>query len=250
MKRWSCPNGLHPAKLGPERPRMDNACRYCLPCTEKAGKLVPRVCEANEAARAERKAKAVVKQAKTKLKEKTKVVEQWTHKGVDLYAEFVRLTKLKTLKEAGLLRIPPFKLRRSERRKDCASGHAWSAGRMVVTAGVDAPLERVLYVILHELVHVALPSNVHHGRRFWATLREATEEAWGVQVTNFGDFRGQHAKGVALAAAIKSRINPQEGVYCCAAGRTKSAEASLEETASLSSTQSPPSTSKSPVEPL
>jgi len=41
-KRWSCPICAIGA-LGPQRPRKDNAVRYCLPCTAKTGKLVERV---------------------------------------------------------------------------------------------------------------------------------------------------------------------------------------------------------------
>ena len=39
--RWSCPNG-HVDVLGPSRPRRDNVCRYCLPCSQLLGRLTGR----------------------------------------------------------------------------------------------------------------------------------------------------------------------------------------------------------------
>lgn len=66
-KRWICPlceNGV----LAPSRPRKNNVLRYCLPCSEKTGKLVERTCPALDAkreAKAERKrAKAAKRPAK------------------------------------------------------------------------------------------------------------------------------------------------------------------------------------------
>lgn len=51
--RWVCPNGC-PAKLGSTRPRKDDVVRYCLVCSERTGKLVPRSAPALERQRAER----------------------------------------------------------------------------------------------------------------------------------------------------------------------------------------------------
>jgi hypothetical protein len=39
--RWACPYGC-PAVLGPSRPRKDDVCRFCLSCSSKSNRLVPR----------------------------------------------------------------------------------------------------------------------------------------------------------------------------------------------------------------
>lgn len=52
-RRWSCPNSCgEPAKLAPERARTNDTRTYCLPCSERTGRLVRRVCEAAEKRRA------------------------------------------------------------------------------------------------------------------------------------------------------------------------------------------------------
>lgn len=78
--RWTCPNDLHPGVLGPSKPRRDNLCRYCLPCSEKVGKLVERVVpklEAKREAKRERASeKAKAARAKARQERKNRPLTQ------------------------------------------------------------------------------------------------------------------------------------------------------------------------------
>jgi hypothetical protein len=72
-KRWVCPL-CEVGVLGPLRPRKDNAVRYCLPCTEKTGKLKERVAPAslkNKERKAQQKEEAKERKAE-KQKENPK----------------------------------------------------------------------------------------------------------------------------------------------------------------------------------
>lgn len=58
LRRWVCPTPdcAEPAKLAPERARADDTRTYCLPCSEKTGRLVRRVAPVVEAKRADARA--------------------------------------------------------------------------------------------------------------------------------------------------------------------------------------------------
>lgn len=49
-RRWVCPT-CGAGKHAPSRPRRDDVRRFCLPCSEKSGRLVERICPVNEKVR-------------------------------------------------------------------------------------------------------------------------------------------------------------------------------------------------------
>ncbi len=53
--------------------------------------------------------------------------------------------------------------------------------RIRVAAGPDTTPERVLEVLVHEMVHLACP-NHHHGERFRRVFKRACLELWGIDV--------------------------------------------------------------------
>lgn len=61
MRLWACPNGRHPAVRGPERPRKNATCRFCLPCSQGSAALVERVAPALVRERAVAKASQVMR---------------------------------------------------------------------------------------------------------------------------------------------------------------------------------------------
>lgn len=61
-------------------------------------------------------------------------------------------------------------------------GRAYMRRREIrILAGPDQPPERVLEVLVHEMVHLACP-NHHHDERFRRVLRRAFLELWGIDV--------------------------------------------------------------------
>lgn len=66
-RRWACPRcGL--GISAPSRPRRDDVRRYCLPCSKETGKLVERVCPANERRREVKKKRAAERAAEARAK--------------------------------------------------------------------------------------------------------------------------------------------------------------------------------------
>jgi hypothetical protein len=143
MRRWVCPQcggGVN----GIERPRKDDVRRYCLDCSAKTGRLVERTCPALEKRREVRSEKAAAKRNALKDRERSAAKERYTLGDLDLIKEADRLWRLPVMKEQA------------------AGTNPWE----------------VREVLLHELVHEALPRNVHHQDPFYRVLLRAAREAW------------------------------------------------------------------------
>jgi hypothetical protein len=116
------------------------------------------------------------------------------HQGVDLRVELDRFLKLPVFQ--GTKR-PTLRVRHGGRG---GSGVAYvHSNRIAMTISPDTSMARALYVLLHELVHVSLPPDVHHGERFVLRLCFAAEQAWGVVVDNQWDIKRGHKKNRSYA---------------------------------------------------
>lgn len=182
--RWQCPVGDHSTVLGPERPRKDNACRYCLQCTEKTGKLTERVAPALERRRlaaaeaAEKKRKAREARARDREREKLTV------NGIHLPSEAARMVRRsQTLRVTWRLRADQieFKVRRRTTAATGRYGHAWGNWEIQVNDVPGLDVYDTLETLIHELVHCALPDDVHHGELFHNTLDQAFLEVYGLR---------------------------------------------------------------------
>lgn len=108
--------------------------------------------------------------------------------------------------------VPTIELRRS-RSKRYTSGHCAGSGswaRIVITIGTSPDPSEPLGVVLHELVHAALPSSVSHGERFWTTLQCAARDAWPDAPFRFDEpaatkWHRQHQLTIGLAARQRER---------------------------------------------
>lgn len=123
LRRWTCPR-CSTGRLAPSRPRRDDVRRYCLPCSEATGRLVERVCPANERERAtstaasttKRKAKAstaATRRAEAKAAEKARLDKRFTRRRpydetvVDLRRELPRVWRAARKVEPRLSPEPP-----------------------------------------------------------------------------------------------------------------------------------------------
>jgi hypothetical protein len=208
MPFWKCPICGRQGR-GPVRPRRNATVRYCLPCSAKEGTLVERTAPALEAKRTARQERAKTRQSERKARQKARVVAALTVGDLDLVAELARLWRLPTIREARELsdpvaptlpqraRTPRLEIRRSA-TKPYTSGRAWvHSGRIVLTVAVNPDPIEVAVVLLHEVVHCALPSSEHHGSRFWSYFAQAAEEAWpGAQVHYAGGRKRDKHKAV------------------------------------------------------
>lgn len=154
--RWQCPNG-HAAVLGPQRPRRDNACRYCLPCTAKAGKLVERTAPALDAKRSVRAEASKTKAGKRAATEAARQKARYSVGDRDMRD---------VMKKA--LSLPAFKAAKGytdltiQRKADPhLSGNAQCWGKGGIFLGLSnhpsklgAELEAT-GLLLHEIAHIA-----------------------------------------------------------------------------------------------
>lgn len=179
MKRWVCPR-CGKGALAPERPRKDDARRFCLACSAQTGRMVERVSPALERERAEAKERTAAKSAAKSAKARDAERERRSIGGFDLDAEAKRLWKLPTLREAQKIgrssQMPTIEIRRTTRAAlRRTAGHAKLYRRhIVLTLGTNAG--DALETLEHELMHIALQEG--HTPRFWSFCRSLAKEAW------------------------------------------------------------------------
>jgi len=188
MKRWVCPL-CGSGKLAPSRPRKDDTRRFCLPCSEKTGRLVERTCPALDKERS-------VKETMRKAKKAVKAVKaEQAHRAKVSYLGF----NFETLAEI-MWRIPSNKRRTWDVPEVTVSrytvapriqGRGWYNGSRV-KVNVLNPSERGYHrltptarthhlassisTLLHEMVHAM--GVRHHGRDFAETMAVVMDEAW------------------------------------------------------------------------
>jgi hypothetical protein len=91
---------------------------------------------------------------------------------------------------AAYRKLPPFagnlgkiRLEVAHRMARGTRGTAWTVQRRIrVAVGPDATPERVLEVLVHEMCHLAVPRDTHHGERFRLVFRRACRELWGIDL--------------------------------------------------------------------
>lgn len=190
MHRWTCPR-CESSTLGPERPRRDDVRRYCLDCSAKTGRLVERTCPVLDARRGMRAERAVARRSVEAARARDRHTARMTIAGLDVRELVASAWALPTVAEArrehgnaGRADIIVSKLtirRRSDRNW---TGCAWPAlGRIVLSIPRDLPDETVARVrlrelVLHEVVHVALPPGTAHGPEFRRVMLGAIRDWW------------------------------------------------------------------------
>jgi len=208
--RWVCPQ-CGAGKLAPSRPRKDDVRRYCLPCSERTGRLVERLSPALERQRREKEERRRSRDkrkraAKTRARARNRearaewIVEREIALGFaqdggkdSIHGWFRRLRKLKAW--GCKMSHCSLRVRYSDTDRHAhpwTSGHAWlEEGEIVITAAkprAGYPTLRqkaeVIQTLLHELAHPAAfgrfgHEGTNHGPEFKRTLLEAAEELTG-----------------------------------------------------------------------
>lgn len=200
MRRWVCPT-CQSGVLAPERPRRDDVRRYCLDCSATAGRLVERTAPSLERQRAINAEARRFRSTAAKVTAARRAREAHMIGTVDLLAEARRFWRLTTLAEArratwrtpGRVALPTIEWRRDRTgMKSHTSGVCWTQHqRIVITIGYS-PAEAV-EVVLHELVHAALPLREKHGPLFRSTLASAAREAYPTVDFAFHEMTGREA---------------------------------------------------------
>lgn len=160
--RWVCET-CGSGKLGPQRPRKDNVVRYCLPCSEKTGRLVQRAAPAvqkrreaqAEKAKAKRERKAQ-RERERERKRSTLTLTDATGRKVEVHVqkEVMRLARKAGVSEPDLS---------WNRRTDgCNSGRAWWHEERIHLSIGSSSLEAFCRLVAHELAHIGVPKPAKH----------------------------------------------------------------------------------------
>lgn len=159
--RWVCPE-CDDGVLGPQRPRRDNIVRYCLPCSEKAGKLVERSTPSLDKRREARAEKNAERRA-AKAKREREREKRRTHISLtDAAGRVVELDVAKTVRAFAKRAGVPCGFQFSwNRRSD--GGNSGRANRYTVHLSIGSgKLESFCSLAAHELAHVSVG-----GREGW-----------------------------------------------------------------------------------
>jgi hypothetical protein len=155
LKRWVCPSCAS-GKLAPGRPRKDDVRRYCLPCSEKTGRLVERTCPALEAERTKRAERAKTKREKARKREQAKALAKDPY---DIRGWFWRCQKLPAFAtghwlaqlRGGGAGVNRWKRVTLDLMGGYGGGRAWSNRILVRTGGGEA---WQIAILVHEMAHV------------------------------------------------------------------------------------------------
>lgn len=209
-KRWVCPL-CNVGKLGLQRPRKNDVIRYCLPCSEKTGRLVERVSPSDisarkrkEKAKAERKAKASLKPRKTirdwmKISRYEYVIDGITYnvmlgasvmcrrQGWENPQRLSRLWKRTQMNGSGKQSQTSI-ITMNGRKRSGSSG--WARGDSKITVRLaHSSLSASLVTLLHELCHIDQDSiPIINGKRrphdlaFNLKQMEMAQRMWGYNV--------------------------------------------------------------------
>lgn len=197
--RWVCPL-CSSGKLAPSRPRKDDVRRFCLPCSERTGRLVERLSPALERARRERAERRKTKDKRKKAGERKRrqsYCQEAQERRQDreaalglpksLQAYVRQMARLKTWRQARLEDVK-VKIRWGD---ICSgTGHAklewWylsDGTQITVTLGRSGA--GALALLLHEFAHHAayrMHGERDHGEPMKRLLIDATEELTGMEV--------------------------------------------------------------------
>lgn len=181
----------------------DDVRRYCLKCSKTSGKLVQRSAPSLERQRSTAKQRAQTKRAavsRQKAVAKGRADDRRHIMGVDLQALMKRWARMKAWSVDGAdhrmqrrlaSRGSPTLIIRLG-KKDYVSARAYpTRWRMTMTIPkqwtTEPPtacrLADVIFTLLHEMAHLAVPSGEHHGRLFNRALCAAAQAVWGDVVT-------------------------------------------------------------------
>lgn len=180
-RRWKC-RRCDSGVLAPSRPRSDDVRRFCLPCSEKTGRLVQRYCPSLEKERAKKRSKKTLAQAKAAARQSKK-----NERSRKAQAFFRRAKRLKCwagdVKHATL-----YAQEKRDKRAPYANrtpGTAYPhSGKITITVGFDeADMQGT---ILHEMAHIAQgcrQGTADHGDGFRSVYLEAVREIVGDDFT-------------------------------------------------------------------
>lgn len=180
MPRWVCPE-CGKGKNGPQRPRLDNVIRYCLPCSEKCGVLVKRSAPALEKKRAAAYTRSREKAATKRQKQR----ESETWGGIHIPTEAKIIWRLMK-PYCGSRAMPKIRIRN---KSWGTSGHCKIYdSEIVLSISADAGPSDVWGLLAHELCHAARGASYSNGRwavhdeRFYAILTEVTRKRFLVDI--------------------------------------------------------------------
>lgn len=230
--RWKCPicnDGL----LAPQRPRLDDVRRYCLPCSAKTGRLVERIAPALEAQRTRRneqrssrakkkrqsQRRRIERAENTPRKIAERIYSEQGQYGMNIKRETARLWKLlskmpNTFVGADtahrILRResqpPRVELKERGWRAD-ENGNIWHTGSTLGLAWQSKQLIKVApnvswETLAHEIIHCI--GYRYHDRAFYTALIWLTETRWKMSI------KDQHtitAYGYHIDRFIESQID-------------------------------------------
>lgn len=200
--RWKCGH-CESGVLAPSKPRRDDVRRYCLPCSQRTGKLVERTSPTLEKQR-ERRA-AFVNQKVQRKREQQKQINNAARNEKKIAKQ--RAIKINNEAKRIWRYMEPFHKGRPLPRIVIAEGRGSQNGHATywlnqIQINVDREQgeykgKRVWHVLAHELAHCAAPPvitngnrDVHH-RMFYQCLKHAFEKRWKCaisfhEVTTYG----------------------------------------------------------------
>jgi len=205
MKRWKCPQDIHPGVLAPSKPRKNDIRRYCIPCSQKSGRLTERIAPAVAKARAVAAERAVKKAVVKKARAKAHTAAYYTVAGINALDYARKLATLPAFSKVKARTVQVEMHRTSKGSRIHGRAHSRATIELFVAPFWTETMLR--HTILHELAHHQAPPkfakrvwSVHHSG-FQRVLARATKQAderigaaGGYKPYLVGDGKAAHAR--------------------------------------------------------
>lgn len=181
-RRWVC-DLCGSTALAPGRARLHDVRRWCLPCSEKHGVLVPRVCPVLERER-EQKAHAARTRRKDKAARDRAAVQRYGTVGrIHIPAEFARLLGVPSAAPALAHGAVDLVIQRKSQEPRHVGLASWSRRQVTVYTWPGCKDYSVAATLAHEIAHLASPPTCAHGPSWRTNFLEIVRDGYpGIEI--------------------------------------------------------------------
>ncbi len=159
--------------------------RYCLACSTKTGRLIPRVCDALERKRAAKREQSKEERHKTRVRADAAELRRCSVGTMDLRVELAWMVKHFELERTPLVSITRG---RAGSRGYAYYGSRKNPGSISLTIGERTPYTSLCAQLWEYLLHEVIHSfGVEHGAEMCAEVDRACLARWGVDVRSGSD---------------------------------------------------------------
>jgi len=200
-RRWVC-DRCGSTMLAPGRARLIDVRRWCLPCSEETGELVPRYCPALERERERKRQARARKRKRSRDRAKEATLTFGTVGRVHVPTEFDRMLDVPSAARALGFGRPSLAMIQRSSAPRMVGRASWSSRTITVYTWPGLADYEVLATLAHEIAHLAVPATSAHNDEWRAAFLEIVRDRFpGIEIPT-PKRRSYHDLDYAVEGAI------------------------------------------------